>query len=57
MGNTLLAQEIWELLLHEKWERDRSFSRFFLHSLSLSLSLTLCYEWRMVQDFVFENCR
>ena len=24
---------------------------------SLSLSLTLCYEWRMVQDFVFENCR
>ena len=22
-----------------------------------SLSLTLCYEWRMVQDFVFENCR
>ena len=29
----------------------------FFYTHSLSLSLTLCYEWRMVQDFVFENCR
>ena len=29
----------------------------FFYSLSLSLSLTLCYERGMVQDFVFENCR